>query len=101
MFENMLGDMEAQSQALKQKLAEISLSASAGGGLVQITGNAAREITAIKISPDLLQPSEAEALEDLLIVAFNELVQQASAAEAKAGEEMMRDMLPGFGDLFG
>lgn len=99
MFDEMFGDMEEQSKLLKEKLAGIQLKTSSGGGLVQVTGNAAREVTAVKISPDLLQVEEAEQLEDLLVIAINELLGKASEAEVKATEEMMRDLLPGLGGL--
>ncbi len=99
MFDDMFGDMEEQSNVLKEKLLQIKLNASAGGGLVMIAGNAAREVTAVKIAPKLLQEDEAEQLEDLLIIAINELAEKASRAEMEATKEVMKDMLPGLGDL--
>lgn len=96
MFENMMENLEEQSRAFNEKLSQIAIAGIAGNGMVEIKGNAAKEITGIKIAPELLQPQNAEELEDLLVVAFNTFMESAGIAEAQVADELM----PGWEDLF-
>ena len=92
-------EMQAQMQA---QLAEQSFTAEAGGGAVQVTCSGAREITNVKIDPELLDPEDAEGLEDLLVVAINRALEQAAAYEQSQAGSMMNNMLPGgLGGMFG
>ena len=71
--------MMKQAQALQAKMAEIQaelktreLIGSAGGGKVKITMNGAQEIIAVSIEPSVVNPAEADLLEDLVLAAFKD-----------------------------
>ena len=86
------GDMLKQVQKMQEDMANLQadldereFTATAGGGMVSVTVNGKHLITDLKINPDALDPEEPEMLEDLLTVAFNEAVTNAT----KTSEEEM------------
>jgi hypothetical protein len=100
-LENMFGDMEAQQQAMREKLAAFVVESEAGEGAVKISANANREITNISIDPEFLKNAEAEELEDLLLVAINRALQQALEKEGEETQQLLKNMLPpGLDGLF-
>lgn len=100
MFGDMQGQMEEMQAKMKEKLRAESVTGEAGDGLVKVTANGAREITNIKVAPSLLD--DAEALEDLLLVATNRALELAAEKEAGESQNMIQNMLPGgLGGMFG
>ena len=45
--------------------------------MVEVVANGKKEILSIKINPDVIDPDDAETLEDLVMVAVNEAIKQA------------------------
>ncbi len=87
-----LGNMMKQAQQLQKKMAEaqdklnqIEVIGSSGGGLVKITSTAKGEVKKISLDDSLLKTDEKEILEDLIIAAINDAKQKGEAA---AQEEM-------------
>lgn len=70
-------EMQANMTALQDELVEREYSAVAGGGMVEVTVTGAHRIKSIKLSPDAVDPDDAEMLEDLITVAVNEAMQKA------------------------
>ena len=101
----MFGNMEEMQEKMRAQLKEIKVEAEAGGGVVQIEANAAREILNIRIDPDFLKDADAEELEDMLVVAINNVIKTATAKEAEQTQKLLKDMMPpglgGLSDLFG
>jgi len=97
----MKGQMEEMQAKMKASLRAIEVVGTAGDGLVKVTANGAREILNISIAPSLLT-EDAEAIEDLLVVATNRALELAAEKEASEGQSLMKDMLPGgLSGLFG
>ncbi|WP_375653783.1 MULTISPECIES: YbaB/EbfC family nucleoid-associated protein [unclassified Bartonella] len=65
-------EMQEKMQKIQEEIANLQATGTAGGGLVNITLNGKNIITAIQIDPSLLNPEEAEILEDLIMAAYNE-----------------------------
>lgn len=94
-----MGNMEERQLEMKKKLQSIVLEESIEG--ITLTGNAAREITNISIDPKYHTPQSNEALEDLLVVAMNNLLAEIAEIEAAESQNMLNDMLPpGMAGLF-
>ena len=94
-----LGEAKQKAEEMKLKLDAITVEGNVQG--IKVTANANKKITAISILPELLIPENKEQIEDLLLVAIENAMNQAeniSAAEMKA---MMGGMMPGLGNLFG
>jgi DNA-binding YbaB/EbfC family protein len=86
--------MMNQAQKLQQKLAQtqeelsnITVEASSGGGAVKVIINGQMEIQSVKISPEVINPDDAELLEDMVLTAVREAVakSQQLAAERLSG----------------
>ena len=69
--------MQAEMAKAQEELANETVEASVGGGMVTVKANGAGEIVEIKISPDAIDPEDAEALEDLVLAGVNEALRNA------------------------
>ena len=85
------GNMMKQAQQLQKKMAEaqeklkeIEVESSSGGGLVKIIATAKGEIKKIDIDKSLLKPDEKEILEDLITAALNDVKQKGEEASQEA-----------------
>jgi nucleoid-associated protein EbfC len=78
--------MQEQMQKAQEELANETVEASAGGGIVRVTATGAGDIREIKIDPKAIDPDDPELLEDMVLAAVNEALRSAkSLAEAKLG----------------
>jgi len=75
-----------QFKKIQQELASKVVSASVGGGMVEVTANGQKEILSIKIEKELINPEEKEMLEDLICAGVNEAL--AKAQDLSMGEMM-------------
>ena len=71
--------MQENQRALEEKIFE----ASAGGGAVTVKMSGKREITALEISPDAVDPDDVETLQDLITAAFNEVMKKIDEESAQ------------------
>jgi nucleoid-associated protein EbfC len=69
----------------------IEVQGQSGGGLVKVTASAKGRIIALDIDPSLLQASEKQMAEDLIVAAFNDARAKADAA----GQAEMSKMTAG------
>ena len=70
--------------------------ASAGGGMVTVKANGAREIVSVEIKPEAIDSADPEMLEDLVVAAVNEALRAADRMlQAKLGGLMGGLGLPG------
>lgn len=76
--------MQEDMAAKQAELEEREYDTSAGGGVVKVKINGKKEILSVKIEPEVIDPDDAETLEDLVVAAVNEairVVEQTSAEE--------------------
>lgn len=93
--------MQADMAALQADLDEREFTATSGGGLIEVTVNGKHEIKAIKISPDAVDPDDVEMLEDLVTVAVNEAISNATkTAESEMGSITSGLNIPGMPGMF-
>lgn len=64
-------EMQEQLLAAQQSLAEETVIGTAGGGAVKVTITGDQRCTALEIDPDLLADADVEMLQDLLMTALN------------------------------
>lgn len=91
--------MQKEMEDAQANLVNIKVEGTAGGGMVTVTANAAQEIEQIKIDPEVVDPEDVEMLEDLVLAAVNQAMENA---KAKASEEMAKvtgSMMPGLGGM--
>lgn len=83
--------MQERMQRLQDELAQKTVEAQAGGGMVTVTANGAREISRIKIDPACVDPKDLSMLEDLVTAAANAALRKA----ADLGREEMARLTAG------
>jgi len=64
--------MKANMEKIQEELAVREVEASAGGGMVSVTITGAQEITTLTIDQSVIDPDDAEMLQDLIQAAVNE-----------------------------
>ena len=96
--------MMKEAQKMQERLAkaqndltEQTLEVSAGGGKVTVSTNGAGDITAVKISKDVVDPEDVEMLEDLVLSG----VREAQEAARKFQADTMGKVTGGMGGLPG
>jgi nucleoid-associated protein EbfC len=90
-------EMQAQVQQMQEEARNETAESSVGGGLVKVKANGAGQVLSIDIAADAIDPSDPEALGDLVLAGVNEALRSASAkVEAKA-QQMQADLLGGLG----
>lgn len=74
-MQNMLKKARKMQEELQKKQEELkkqTVDVSVGGGAVSLTMNGEKQITALKIAKDAINPEDPEMLEDLITTAVNE-----------------------------
>jgi DNA-binding YbaB/EbfC family protein len=89
-----LGQMMKQAQQMQSRMAEmqaqldqVEMTGVSGGGMVQMTISGKGELRRVKIDKSLLDPNDAEMLEDLIVAAFND---GRAKVDAHVQEEMAK-----------
>jgi DNA-binding YbaB/EbfC family protein len=83
--------MQAKLLEAQNKMNELEIEGTSGGGMVTITINGKSDMKKVFIDPKLLVPDEMEIICDLIVAAFNDA---KSKLETKMSEEM-GGLLPG------
>ncbi|NJD61197.1 MAG: YbaB/EbfC family nucleoid-associated protein [Deltaproteobacteria bacterium] len=76
--------MQARLAKLQEELAERTVEASSGGGMVTVVANGRQEILSVRIEKEVVSPGEVDLLQDLVRAAVNEAL--ARSREMMAAE---------------
>ena len=68
--------MQRQMEEAQKELEEKEVTATAGGGAVEVTISGKKEITKVKLSEEVVDPDDIEMLEDLIMAATNEALRK-------------------------
>ena len=68
--------MQRQMEEQQAELENKEFSATAGGGVVEVTVTGKREVSKVKIDPEAVDPDDVEMLEDLIVAATNEALRK-------------------------
>ena len=88
--------MQRQMEETTKELEGKEYSASSGGGAVTVTVSGKKEVTAVKISPEAVDPEDVEMLEDMIMAAVNEAFRQMEDASSQAMSKLTCGMGGGF-----
>jgi DNA-binding YbaB/EbfC family protein len=81
--------MQEQMAKAQEELANETVESSVGGGMVIVKANGSGEITEIRISPEAIDPDDAEGLSDLVLAGVNEALRSAQELQqSKLGGAM-------------
>ena len=76
--------MQRQMEETTKELESKEYTANAGGGAVSVTVSGKKEMLAVKLSPEVVDPEDIEMLEDLIVAAANEALRQMEADSTEA-----------------
>jgi len=76
-------ELQAKLVKAQEELAEATVEASSGGGAVKVTITGQQKILSVKISPEAINPDDAELLEDLVLTAISEAITKSQELAAE------------------
>lgn len=89
--------MQKQMAETQKALEEKTYEATAGGGAITVTVSGKKEVTAVKLAEEVVDPDDIEMLEDLIIAATNEALRAAD----EDSQTQMAKFAGGLGGGFG
>ena len=91
-IQQMMKQAQQMQERLQKQMAELRVEASAGGGMVTVVVNGAKQIQSIKIDPEVVSKDDVEMLQDLIVAALNDAYRKADerAAEDSMGRHARR-----------
>lgn len=98
-----MGQMMKQVQQMQKKMEEAQkeveetvLTASAGGGMVEVEVSGKKEVLAVKIDPEAVDPEDVEMLQDMILTAVNDALNQIEQlSDEKMGKFTQGMNIPG------
>jgi DNA-binding YbaB/EbfC family protein len=75
--------LQKQMEEAQAKLAEETVSATAGGGAIKVTMTGDQKCKAVEISPEFLKDADAEMLQDMVLSAVNMALDESRALQEK------------------
>jgi DNA-binding YbaB/EbfC family protein len=84
-IQQMMKQAQQMQERLQKQMAELRVEASAGGGMVTVTINGAKQLQSIRIDPEVVSKEDVEMLQDLIVAAVND-------AQRKVDEELQQKM---------
>jgi hypothetical protein len=92
-------NLQGRVDEIQEKLAEVRVEGSAGGGMVTVEADGQQRLVACHIDPTVLAGSDCELLEDLVVSAVNQAMDKAKAAAAQEMTGALGGLqLPGLDD---
>ena len=89
--------MQRQMEEAQKELEEKEVEAAAGGGAVKVKVSGKKEIVAVTIDPEVVDPEDVEMLEDLIMAAANEALRKMD----EVSQSSMAKITGGLGGGFG
>ena len=88
--------MQAQMEQIQAQLATRTVEATSGGGAVKVVAKCDGTVASIKIDPQALNPSDAQVVEDMILIAVNQALNQAKEiSNTEMGKATAGFSLPG------
>jgi DNA-binding YbaB/EbfC family protein len=69
--------LQAKMMAMQEELGNRTVSAQAGGGMVEAVVNGRQELLSLRIDPEVVVSEDVEMLQDLILAAINEALNRA------------------------
>ncbi len=69
--------LQTKMAKMQEEMAEKTIEASSGGGMVKVVANGKQEVASIHIEKEVVDPEDVEMLQDLILAAVNEALVQS------------------------
>ncbi|WP_222427592.1 YbaB/EbfC family nucleoid-associated protein [Desulfobotulus alkaliphilus] len=88
--------MQQQMEKMQAEMANKTVEASAGGGMVRVVANGKQQILSIHMEKEVVDPEDVEMLQDLVQAAVNDALQKSQEMMASAMAQLTGGMkIPG------
>ena len=88
-FEQMMKQAQQMQEEMSREMQKTRVQASAGGGVISVSMNGAKEVLELRIDPEAVKNGDVEMLQDLIIAAVNEASRKADEAmKGKLGSQL-------------
>ena len=84
--------MQKRMQEMQERLADMEVAGTAGGGLVSVVMTCRGEVRKVALSPEVINPADKETLEDLVMAAMNMARENADNTLANETRKMMEEL---------
>ena len=91
-IQQMMKQAQQMQERMQKQMEELRVEATAGGGMVTVTMNGAKQVLGLKIDPEAVSKEDVEMLQDLILAALND-------AQRKVDEAMQKQMSGMMGGL--
>ena len=78
-----LQQMQARMAKIQEELGEKTVTGTAGGGMVEAVVNGHLKVIAVAIKPEVVDPSDVDMLQDLVLAAVNDAMDKARELASK------------------
>ena len=69
---DMMRQAKEMQERLQQQMAEVRVEATAGGGMVTVVMNGAKQVQSLTIDPTVVSKDDVEMLQDMIVAALND-----------------------------
>jgi nucleoid-associated protein EbfC len=84
-IQQMMKQAQQMQERMQKEMAGLKVEGNAGGGMVTVVVNGAKQVQSLTIDPEVVSKDDVEMLQDLIVAAIND-------AHRKADEEMSQKM---------
>ena len=91
-IQQMMKQAQQMQERLQKQMADLRVEATAGGGMVTVVVNGAKQLQSITIDPEVVSKDDVEMLQDLIVAAIND-------AQRKVDEQLGQSMSGMLGGL--
>jgi hypothetical protein len=93
----MMKQLQQAQQRIQEEIAALRVETSAGGGMVRVTMDGQKNVTALTIDREAVNPDDVEMLQDMVLTAINDAARQVDeTVQAKIGGLTGGLKIPGF-----
>ena len=95
-IQKMMKQAQQMQEQMQRQMADLRITATAGGGMVSVTVNGLKQIMSLKIDPEVVSKDDVEMLQDLILAAINDANRKADDSMSNQLGGMMGGLkLPG------
>jgi nucleoid-associated protein EbfC len=84
-IQQMMKQAQQMQELLQKQMSELRVEGNAGGGMVTVVINGAKQVQSLKIDPEVVSKDDVGMLQDLIVAAIND-------AQRRADEEMQKNV---------
>lgn len=95
-IQKMMQQAQQMQERLQKQMAEMTVEASSGGGMVTVSVNGHKSLLSLTIDPEVVSKDDVEMLQDLIVAAINDAHRKVDEALASQMQGMMGGLgMPG------